>query len=651
MLAAAMEVVSLCPLPVAAVLWSTEKRGPSLTVIAKATCALAPGTMPLAPEQLPIYRSDVHFDEDAGKSVYAPNDLAPFKPRVDVTLVGHAYARGGMPTTSLVARLRIGAIDKALRIHGARVREENGEIGPAAELRKLPLRYERSLGGPGSLNPVGTPASGEPDADGARTLPNIEPAGEDARAIPVGFGPIAANWPSRRDRLGRHADGWSHERWYEQPLPSELDLSYFNTAPDDQQLEMLTSDVLLELVNVHPEHARLRTHLARLWPQAYIERTNASPELLTLRCDSVWIDTEAGICTLTWRGQLRLQSLKETGRCLVVVSKAGKTMAWEEVDRLRAQHYLPPWSEPEPDSIAAPFGFSLSKRSGRDDAGCELDVRVAAGSSEAPPPSTDFLSAGDVRSGMPPMSERPDMQSTGHEVTKLLWFDPAALDVIRAAWASVLPEEAQASDQDHEDAMAVLANASASTEDIEASLSVVDGELISPLVATAGELLLSYDELALLRGTVTVATPFAAQNDRLGRLLQDARELLALPWLETSGGTAEELAARIREAFGRLGTTLPTGYLEAQSQRIAIEERRYQTRTLWGKRWIRGAFVPVGARTAIPTYLPHALRDRLPMMQHFAARMVAEVDLREDQYETYPLALRAVALARVDLVS
>jgi len=649
--AAAMDVVSLCPLPVAAVLWNTEKRGWSLTVVAKATSVLAPAVMPLAPEQLPIHRADVHYDDDPQQSVYAAGDLAPFKPRVDVLLVGHAHARGGMPTTSMVARLRLGSIDKALRIQGARVRDESGDVGPAAELRKLPLRYERSLGGPGSLNPVGVPAVGEPDADGANSLPNIEPTGDEMRAVPVGFGPIAATWPSRRDRLGRHADGWSHDRWYERALP-EIDLSYFNAAPDDQQLEMLTSDVLLELVNVHPDHPRLRTHLPRLWPQAYIERSSAPPELLTLRCDTVWIDTDAGICTMTWRGQLRLENPKEAGRCLVVVSKAGKTMAWEEVDRLRGQHGLPPWSEPEPESIAGPFGVSLSPKRASNGGGRELDVRVAAGASDRPPPIEDFLHSGDVLSGAPPYSEAPgDEGGEAYPVMKLLWLDPAALESLRASWSVLLEQTAQrSSDRDREDVLTVLASAGASVRDIEASLSAsgAEGELATPLIASAGELLISYDELALLRGTVTVATPFANNNERLQRLLTDARELLGLPWLETAGGAAEELAARIRETFARVGLTLPSGYLEAQSQRIAVEERRYQTRTLWGKRWIRGAFVPFGARAALPTYLPHSLRDRLPMMQRFTARLVAEVDVREDQYESYPLALRVVALARVE---
>ncbi|HGL6718174.1 DUF2169 domain-containing protein [Burkholderia contaminans] len=58
---------------------------------------------------LPLCLADVYEEEPGISSVREESDLAPFKPRCDVIVVGHAHAPGGRPTTTWLAGLRITA--------------------------------------------------------------------------------------------------------------------------------------------------------------------------------------------------------------------------------------------------------------------------------------------------------------------------------------------------------------------------------------------------------------------------------------------------------------------------------------------------------------------------------------------------------------
>jgi hypothetical protein len=657
-----MEVISLCSLPVGALLWSTEQRGWSLSVVCKATFRLTPDELELAGDQIPIHRADRHWDDKSTASAYAPSDLAPFKPKVDVVVVGHAYAPGRLPRASLTARLSLGEIDKQLVVKGARVRDAQGEVGPAASFKRMPLRYERALASRSDDNPAGVPAEGRPDPDGAAFLPNIEPSPGQNVVEPIGFGPIAASWPARARRLGRHSEYWSHTEWYERELPRELDFGYFNVAPLDQQVEVLSTGERILLENLHPEHPRLITHLPALKPVAYVERANAEPELLTLRCDTLWIDTAELACTLTWRGQLRLSGPRESARCLVALSESGENMSWEQVERLRTSCDVPPWFDRGPESMGGAIGLGRSTAveavTGR-----QLHVTMVAGPIIEPAPRSMegvFLSSRDVElvesdpnpntADAAPWSER-DRAS----LTKLLWFAEDQLETIgnEPAWRGLLSGQAPLRDPRQAGRRIInsvlehgeVAQASA----IESSLVAASAHdpFVAPLVLGAGVLEPSLDVVARLRATVTSITPFVGNDGALRSLLADARELLSLTWLDTADGIAEELIARLVEAFERVGRNLPPDFVDAQTTRILVQERRFRERELWSQQWIRCKFTPVDVRGAIPAYLPIEARGRLPLDAKIDAKLIATVDVREDAYETHPLCLRIAALARV----
>ena len=193
--------------------------------------------------------------------------------------------------------------------------------------------------------------------------------------------------------------------------------------------------------------------------------------------------------------------------------------------------------------------------------------------------------------------------------------------------------------------------------DVEAALfSAIDedGVLTPPLVVVAGEIEMPFDETETLRVLVGAAGPLAAMDKKLKETVDLASDALGTP-LGSSPDVAASFSARIREAWQRANRALSTDYLDVHTRRVLLEQRRYQTREILGSQWIRALLhasgpSPTGgtpANTNVPVYVPSELMRRLPLFVKFPARLIVEVLPAQDQSETHPVALRALALARV----
>lgn len=272
---------SACPLRVAQVHWQPRPDLHAVTVVCKATFVLSPVESPLAEVQEEPLDADRFWDDDPRASLRAACDLAPFKRGVDVLVIGHAHAPHGLPVTSLIARIAVSGVDKSVEVHGDRRWTPDGQLGPAAPFTRMPLRWERAAGGPGTCNAAGAPAG--------LLAPNLQPTGMVLRrpadpVPPIGLGPIAPGW-SERD--------------------------YHNVAPPDQQLAELAPGERLLLENLHPEHPQLITVLEEVTPRALARRAGVEPEEIGLRCDTLCVDADRGTCALVWRGSLLLRSRDE----------------------------------------------------------------------------------------------------------------------------------------------------------------------------------------------------------------------------------------------------------------------------------------------------------------------------------------------------
>jgi hypothetical protein len=323
-----MDVVSLCALPASGFEWQPSAGTYLLTVICKATLELRPNVCVLAPEQEPPFDVDSHWNDDPNRSVVVPSDRAPFKPRADVVLVGHAYAPRQQAARSITTRLVVGEIDKSIEVwcnRSAR-KQPGGQIAEGPRLTQMPLTWERAAGGPESDNPVGLRFDAEPDQYGMVTIPNLQPPGAQVDQwgktfAPIGYGPMAPQWPSRARRLHPHTMTFPVHGWEDRPLPARFDYNYFNVAPPDQQIEKLRPDERILLENLHPAYERLVTALPGIQPRAIADRATGEREEIALVADTLWIDTNEGICTVVWRGRLALRHSQEAGRVAIWIDE------------------------------------------------------------------------------------------------------------------------------------------------------------------------------------------------------------------------------------------------------------------------------------------------------------------------------------------
>lgn len=327
-----MDLITQPPFNAGSITWQEQPDQWTLTVVCKATYALAPGTSPLAREPEALNESDNHWDDDPERSLYAPSDLVPRKPRPEVLLVGSAYAPRGEEVRSLLSRLVVGTVDKSIEVVVARTLMRDGAIREGAPWARMPLRYERAAGGADSWNPVGMGVESV-DRHGRCSLPNLQHPGLSAAGVheviePTGFGPIAARWALRRDKLGERAPDGGDLRWDGEALGPDFDADYFQTAPLDQLIDELHADEAIVLENLHPDHPDLVTRLPGVRPVVRVEASDLPAWELALVADTLWIDTDRSICTLTWRGQIPLQERDPALVVRIGLEEPGQPVRW-----------------------------------------------------------------------------------------------------------------------------------------------------------------------------------------------------------------------------------------------------------------------------------------------------------------------------------
>ncbi len=326
-----MDVVSRSPFVVGSFRFRRANGRDGAAVVAKATFDLRPGECELADVQGPLVTREVRFRDDPNASVLLPSDLCPAKARADVVVIGSAYS-GGPPARSVVARLAIAEVDKAIEVHCDRHVSQHGGLREGAPFTSLPLVYERAAYDDG-LNPVGTRAD-RVDTLGNVRLPNLQPPGlfvQDlsTRIGAIGFGPVAMSWPSRRALWTTPGEPLP-ARLATENIADKIDRSFFNVAPRDQQLARLDPHERLVLEHLDPEHPRLVTALPGIVPRATIEATGAD---VTMVADLIVIDTDRRVCTVTWRGVVDIAA---TGshRVVVVAERNGEVIPFNPHEQI-----------------------------------------------------------------------------------------------------------------------------------------------------------------------------------------------------------------------------------------------------------------------------------------------------------------------------
>ncbi|MCK5506354.1 MAG: DUF2169 domain-containing protein [Thermodesulfovibrionia bacterium] len=288
-----MEIINSTPFEVEAMPFSNGPEGGNiLTVIVKGTFKIVPNSIAeVAEEQIPIAFGDEMFDDKEGGCVKFESDIVPFKPRADIALVGKAYVPGGRPIQVLDVALRVGEMQKVIRVIGDRKWKYPTKLMPVAVTKpelftEMDLVYERAFGGVDmkgggyckeNLVGRGFITKKSTDAVNDILLPNIEDPEDlikswNDRPKPVGFGFYGRSWMPRAGYLGTYDEKWRKERSPEQPEDFKFD--YYNAAHPDLQVEgYLKGDEEVKLVNLTAD-GHLNFKLPGINPIVSVTKTN-----------------------------------------------------------------------------------------------------------------------------------------------------------------------------------------------------------------------------------------------------------------------------------------------------------------------------------------------------------------------------------------
>jgi hypothetical protein len=240
--------------------WDREANEVALLVV-KCTFAVSAGQqVSPAEEQVPLALADEYHGEPGKSSLRIANDLALFKPAVDVIVSGSVYTPRGVAVQRLKVGLLIGNTTRILRVTGDRAWTK-GLIGyritSPDRFTRMSLTYELAYGGTGpeaadTRNPVGR---GFP-VEKSGLLPNIE--WDDAilenwrgRPEPAGLGFVAPAWHPRVAYVGTYDEHWLENRM---PfLPEDFDYRHFQTASPRLTFPSLSTGVPIVLEHMTPE--------------------------------------------------------------------------------------------------------------------------------------------------------------------------------------------------------------------------------------------------------------------------------------------------------------------------------------------------------------------------------------------------------------
>ncbi len=279
-----------------------------------------------------ILLSDSFYGEINASALRQESELAPFKPKTDVSFNAIARSPEAKPLESWPIQFNI----KERRSYGFHVfgerfwevseadKDGHWQLSPIKPMIELPLTYAHAYGGTAKTsesevvahpyNPIGRGLLNdyllslrEPIA-----APQIGLVGEFAAIRPnepmtvCGCGPLTKSWLPRLSLAGTFDEAWRNER--HPRMPVDYDYSYWNGAPLPLQVSpYLLGNEIIELSGVRHEPQAYTFGLpgmavrCRIVRESVNEPENLALNLDTIHCDISHPDQEHHWMSLTWR--------------------------------------------------------------------------------------------------------------------------------------------------------------------------------------------------------------------------------------------------------------------------------------------------------------------------------------------------------------
>lgn len=304
----------------------TDKHGVRhCVVVVKATFVVrSDGSTAPADVQEPFVFADRHAGDPGSTSIVYECDFVPVKPRVDVLVNGAARAPQGRPVARLPVGLRGPGIAKRIEVVGDRVWIEGPRgVQPSEPVPfvRMPLLYEHAFGGSDHShesrsrqgaelrNPIGVSfhLNGARESILGTRLPNLERP--DAPVVlwsdkpaPIGLGVVGRGWKPRIGFAGTYDEDWLADTF---PfLPKDFDDRYFQSAPEDQQLDALRGGEMFACVNM--SEAQRFTVIAPGFEVPVRFHFDDRVEASVARTDTLILEPEAGRIIVVGRARVRL---------------------------------------------------------------------------------------------------------------------------------------------------------------------------------------------------------------------------------------------------------------------------------------------------------------------------------------------------------
>ena len=228
----------------------------------------------------------------------------------EVVLAGVAHSK--VPVTELEVAIKIGAVEKRLRVTGDRIWQKHWygyRASPVAAFTSMPIDWSRAFGNKELLtNPIGLGPIVQEDPGNQVTLvgfPNVEYPNErltrHKQAItPASFGPIHPAWAPRVNFIGDFDQSYIDHVFPD--MPEDMDLRRFNLAPDDQQIPSLAGDETFQLEHLHPKFESFASKLPGVRARAFIGNVGAIQEVV-LAPETVWLLPEINLGVVIYCGE------------------------------------------------------------------------------------------------------------------------------------------------------------------------------------------------------------------------------------------------------------------------------------------------------------------------------------------------------------
>lgn len=266
--------------------------------------------------QVPLIESDEFSGEPGQSAPVREVDYAHRKRRCDVLIHGSAYATP-QDTTRVAVAAGVSTMSKAFIVTGPR-RWHAGLLGVTAgkpdRFVTMPISYDTAYGGTDTAsatrparayptNPVGLgyrPYAHELDGSQMPTTEAMDmPITEtDGRYRPMSFGPLGRSWAPRATLAGTYDDAWRESRAPFWPL--DFDDRYFQSAPDDQQIDHPAGGEIVTLRNLTPD-GFVRFALPQLpMPVRFVPYKGKELRVAAV-VDTLVIEPDLGRFTMTYR--------------------------------------------------------------------------------------------------------------------------------------------------------------------------------------------------------------------------------------------------------------------------------------------------------------------------------------------------------------